>query len=98
MALATWLGGPEAVYLVVPVLGALTVALTFRLGVMLAGPRAGVLAARLVPSVPLEGWEETRFREGFERGSELGRLDWPPVLEIRSSLRVRVYDPRDRAR
>ena len=45
MAAFKAVGGPNAVYYVVPLLGALTVWLTFVLGSRLAGPLAGLLAA-----------------------------------------------------
>ncbi len=45
MALFKSVGGPNAVYGLVPLLGALSVWLTFVLGSRLAGPEAGVLAA-----------------------------------------------------
>ncbi len=50
------------------------------------------------PYLVLEAWEETAFRDRFWHASEFGRLDWPPAAEVGGAVRVRVYDPRDRAR
>ena len=52
MAAFKAVGGPSAVYYVVPLLGALTVWLTFLLGSRLAGPFAGVLAATALTASP----------------------------------------------
>src|SRR5439155_15652061 len=46
-------GGANAVYYVVPVLGALSVWLTYILGRRIAGPQAGVAAAILVAFSPI---------------------------------------------
>jgi hypothetical protein len=48
------------------------------------------------PYILTESWEEEKFRGRFEKGSELGRLDWPAKYEI--DRVVRLYDPRDRPR
>jgi hypothetical protein len=53
MALAQTIGGPSAVYLVVPLFGGLAVWLTYMLGVRLADARAGLLAAILVAFSPI---------------------------------------------
>jgi hypothetical protein len=50
------------------------------------------------PYLVVEAPEERVFRERFAATSPLGRLDWPPLLDVRSAVAVRVYDPRDRAR
>jgi Dolichyl-phosphate-mannose-protein mannosyltransferase len=52
MAAFKAMGGPNAVYYVVPLLGALTVWLTFVLGRRLAGPLAGLLAATALLASP----------------------------------------------
>ena len=52
MAAFKAVGGPNAVYYVVPLLGALTVWLTFVLGRRLAGPLAGLLAAAALLASP----------------------------------------------
>jgi len=44
----------------------------------------------------LETWEEPVFRERFERRSRYGSLDWPPMAEI--GTEVRLYSLADRAR
>jgi hypothetical protein len=50
------------------------------------------------PFFVLEGWEEARFRDRFAGHSALGLLDWPPVAEVGRPVKVRFYDPHDRAR
>ena len=47
------------------------------------------------PYLLLERWEEPLFRERFG-GRETAALDWPPIAEIASQ--VRIYKPDDRAR
>ncbi len=49
----------------------------------------------LVPFLLFERWEEPLFRQRFS-GSRLAALDWPPVAEIGSQ--VRIYRPEDRDR
>jgi hypothetical protein len=50
------------------------------------------------PYFVLEAWEEAQFRDRFAAHTALGLLDWPPVAEVGRPVRVRFYDPRDRAR
>jgi hypothetical protein len=50
------------------------------------------------PYILLDSWEAFRFRDRFAHASPLGRLDWPPILELRSPTPVRLFDPSDRAR
>ena len=50
------------------------------------------------PYFVLEAWEEVQFRDRFAAHTALGLLDWPPVAEVGRPVRVRFYDPRDRAR
>jgi hypothetical protein len=50
------------------------------------------------PYIALEQGEEPDFQRQFSGRSELARLDWPPVAERRDPVRVRIYDPADRAR
>ena len=50
------------------------------------------------PYFALESWEEDQFKARFAPHSPLGRLDWPPMAEVGRPVRVRFYDPRDRAR
>lgn len=52
MALAKAVVGPMGVYLVVPILGALSVWLTYRIGKRLAGDLEGTIAAALVATSP----------------------------------------------
>src|SRR5438552_2779235 len=57
------------------------------------------LAARgYRPFLVLEEGEEPDFRRQFGASSELARLDWPPVAARQEPVRVRIYDPADRAR
>jgi hypothetical protein len=49
------------------------------------------------PYFALESWEEDQFKDRFAPHSLLGRLDWPPMAEVGRPVRVRFYDPRDRA-
>ena len=50
------------------------------------------------PYFVLESWEEDQFKDRFAAHSPLGRLDWPPMAEVGRPVKVRFYDPRDRAR
>lgn len=50
------------------------------------------------PYVLLEAWEEPEFRARFRGRSELADLDWPPAAQFGRQIRVRLYDPDDRAR
>ncbi len=55
------------------------------------------LAARgRPPYLLLEAWEEPAFRARFADATPVGALDWPPVAQFGSS--IRLYDPADRAR
>ena len=53
LAPLVWLGGPDGVFLLTPVAGALLVWLAFVLGSRLAGPLAGALSAVLVATSPI---------------------------------------------
>ena len=44
----------------------------------------------------LEDAEETAVRGRFS-GQRFGALDWPPRVEVQGPVRVRLYDPEDRA-
>lgn len=48
--------------------------------------------------VLLEEAEEPLFRARFEGASSYGTLDWPPNADIRTHVRVRVWDIADRER
>jgi hypothetical protein len=48
------------------------------------------------PYFLFEGPEEGDFRARFATASEVGAVDWPPMADILS--RVRIYDPDDRMR
>jgi hypothetical protein len=55
-----------------------------------------VRARRLRPYFLFEGAEEATFRARFAATSAVGAVDWPPVADVLS--RVRIYDPEDRQR
>jgi hypothetical protein len=48
------------------------------------------------PYLLIEADEEERFKTRFDGQSRLASLDWPPVAQIGTS--IRVYDPDDRRR
>lgn len=54
-----------------------------------------VRARGLEPYLLFESWEEPIFRARFA-GSPVGALDWPPMAEVASQ--VRIYRPADRER
>jgi hypothetical protein len=45
------------------------------------------------PYIVLEEWEEEAFRKRFSGQSEAGRLAWLPLIEFKSGMPVRVYEP-----
>ena len=49
------------------------------------------------PYILLEDWEEPMFRDRFQAHSPYGALDWPAVVRLDRSTRIRIYDPLDRA-
>jgi hypothetical protein len=51
----------------------------------------------LTPILVLEPWEEPQFRRQLSSDSLVGRLDWPPAVELNLAEKVRFYDPADRA-
>jgi len=53
-------------------------------------------AAGRPPFLALEDGEEAAFRARFS-GQRFGGLDWPPHAEIQGMVRVRLYDPGERA-
>ena len=48
------------------------------------------------PYILVERSEEAQFRDHFEKGSRVGRLDWPPAYDI--DREARIFDPADRDR
>jgi hypothetical protein len=48
--------------------------------------------------IVVEEGEEPIFKDRFAASSEFGKLDWPPAVERFEPVRVRIYDPADRAR
>jgi hypothetical protein len=53
---------------------------------------ATIRSAGRVPLIALEDAEEPFFRRRFA-SQRLGRLEWPPSVEIHAPVRVRFYDP-----
>jgi hypothetical protein len=49
------------------------------------------------PVLLIEEWEAPQLRERFPR-SLAAQLDWPPLAEFGTNVRVRVYDPADRGK
>jgi hypothetical protein len=45
------------------------------------------------PYFVFEEGEEAEFRGWFGSTSRLGRLDWPPLVELKTAPVVRIYDP-----
>jgi hypothetical protein len=58
---------------------------------------ASLISANRAPFIALEDVEEPSFRQRF-RGQRFGALDWPPMAEIHSAVRVRIYDVGQRDR
>ena len=50
-----------------------------------------------LPLIALDAGEVIPFRERFTAASDLGRLDWPPAVDLRTPTPVRIYDPAQRA-
>ena len=50
------------------------------------------------PYIALDEGEESQFRERFGPQNTLARLDWPATALRSQPVRVRIYDPADRAR
>lgn len=48
------------------------------------------------PWIALDMWEESPFRDKF-RGTVIGALDWPPLLDAGREMRTRAWRLRDRA-
>jgi hypothetical protein len=48
------------------------------------------------PYIVLEEWEEPEFKARFEGHSALAALDWPPMVWLKHSTNVRIYDPAQR--
>ncbi len=58
----------------------------------------GWLRARgFAPYIALEDAEESPFRTRFA-SQDCGQLDWPPLAEVHAPVRVKIYDPTERAR
>lgn len=71
MSLFERAAGPDAVYLVMPLLAALTVACTYRIGRLVSGPAAGVGAALLVATSPA-----IVFQLVFPPMSDIAAMGW----------------------
>lgn len=63
----------------------------------LDGAIASLAARGFTPFIVLEDAEEQRFRERFATERH-GQLDWPPMTEMHTRVRVRVYDPAQQER
>ncbi len=50
------------------------------------------------PLIALEDGEIESFQDRFAAQNALGRLDWPPMAERAEPIRVKIFDPADRAR
>ncbi len=59
---------------------------------------AALIAMGRRPYFVLEQGEEPHFRWHFGSNNELGRLDWPPLVQSTRGARVHIYDPADRPR
>jgi 4-amino-4-deoxy-L-arabinose transferase-like glycosyltransferase len=49
-----------------------------------------------LPYVLLESWEQSAFLERFAKASDVGRLRWPPALELDGFERVQIFSLQDR--
>jgi hypothetical protein len=47
--------------------------------------------------IVLDDWEEVEFRKKFARLNRVGRLDWKPLVIVRTNPEVRIFDPEGRA-
>ena len=50
------------------------------------------------PYAIFEESEEADFRSQFAARSAIGALDWPPIVRLRHSTRIQIYDLLDRQR
>jgi hypothetical protein len=50
------------------------------------------------PYIVIEAGEEPQFKWRFDTDSDLGKLDWPPSVQTRRGIVVRIYNPAERAR
>jgi hypothetical protein len=44
------------------------------------------------PYIVLDDWEEREFRKRFASKNEAGRLDWNPIVTVKTNPEVRIYD------
>jgi hypothetical protein len=44
------------------------------------------------PYIVLDDWEEREFRKRFALKNDAGRLDWNPILTVKTNPEVRIYD------
>ncbi|MCM3879412.1 MAG: glycosyltransferase family 39 protein [Vicinamibacterales bacterium] len=49
------------------------------------------------PYIVVDDWEEAEFRRRFAAQSRAGRLDWKPLVTVRTNPEVRIYDPEGRS-
>ena len=46
------------------------------------------------PYIVLDDWEEREFRKRFAAKNDAGRLDWNPIVTVKTNPEVRIYDTR----
>jgi hypothetical protein len=44
------------------------------------------------PYIVLDDWEEREFRKRFASKNDAGRLDWNPIVTVKTNPEVRIYD------
>lgn len=49
------------------------------------------------PYIVVDDWEEPEFRKRFAAKSRAGRLDWKPLVTVKTNPEVRIYDPEGRS-
>jgi hypothetical protein len=49
------------------------------------------------PYIVLDDWEEPEFRKRFGSKNRAGRLDWKPLVTVKTNPEVRIFDPEGRS-
>jgi hypothetical protein len=44
------------------------------------------------PYIVVDDWEEREFRKRFASKNDAGRLDWHPIITVKTNPEVRIYD------
>jgi hypothetical protein len=44
------------------------------------------------PYIVVDDWEEREFRKRFASANAAGRLDWNPIITVKTNPEVRIYD------